>query len=436
VAKLPNGLRLVVIEQSFGRLGGAELVVPGGMAGFASEAPAVFQLMDDCSLAGTTTRTETQVFEAMNSLLAVIQSTVDDDWFSYRVRAPSNHFDQAFELFRDVALHPAFDGALVELKRRRHVAAAPQSAEDPSMLALRALGAAIYGREHPYARSLAPMNMAVPTLTREEVLRAWKTAVDPADATLIVVSDMDTETVKVRAQGLFGAWKHDPARTPPATVPGPLPPSASRARLIGVDRPGATQTTIAYGTAIHSVSSPMRAAEAVVTQLLGAMPSSTTERRLRDELGASVYGTAYMRVRRGAGLSWSQASVAREKTVEALRALEQRVRELHDRGPTLEELTSAKGRLSQSFPRMFETTGGMLDAYARLAAYGQPLDELKTWPALIDEVSVEDVRAAVPAPEAMTAVVVGDLALLRPALAALPWGRMETRDETGAAVAP
>jgi predicted Zn-dependent peptidase len=123
--------------------------------------------------------------------------------------------------------------------------------------------------------------------------------------------------------------------------------------------------------------------------------------------------------------------VARDQTAGALATLAAGVQRMRDPGPSAEELAAAKAMLIRSQPRQLETMVGIVHAYAEIAAYRLPLDWLSTYGAQVQQVSLSEVRAAMPRPETMTTVLVGDLQSLQAPLLALGWGPIEVHDAKG-----
>jgi predicted Zn-dependent peptidase len=114
-----------------------------------------------------------------------------------------------------------------------------------------------------------------------------------------------------------------------------------------------------------------------------------------------------------------------------LEVFERRVRQLGEQGPAADELAAAKRSLTSSLPHRLETVQGVVGEFVEMAAYQLPIDDLATLPARVEALGADDVRAAVPAPGAMKAVVVGDVAALRGPLLALGWGPIEVHDDDG-----
>ena len=265
-------------------------------------------------------------------------------------------------------------------------------------------------------------------IARSDVVRVWREAIDPGEMTLVVAGDVNAVAVRARAEALFGEVKRDPASR--ARVPVP-PATPTPARLILIDWPGATRAVVLCGAAASSIDAPERAAQLVVRALLGGMRSSAVKTRLRDELAAVTSGSVEIRQQNGSGIWWWQGDTPPERATALLSFIQERVRELRSGGPIEGELAAAKTYIQRALPRELETTGGLADALAIIAAYRLPLDDLGAQQVRFDALSAEAVRAATPDPDALKAVVVGDANVLRPSLLALGWSPYQERDAAG-----
>jgi zinc protease len=428
---LTNGMGLIIVERHTMNIVAAELVVRGGDIAFPAEPPALFELMTEASFRGTRAYTENELFDRMNAGFFELRASVGSGWLSYRFRTLKRTQDLALQALGELVLRPTFPAQDVDMDRRRLLAQATREGDDVPLVARRSLYASVFGPSHPYARANRSGAPGLAKLTREDVVRAWKEALDPAQAVLIVVGGVEDQTVRARAEEVFGAWTHDPSQPARTPVPSPQPTAA---RVVVIDRPGAPRVHVLCGSATAAIDSPRRPADLIVHDLLGGMRSSGVETRLRDELGAT-WGVKNQYVQlRAASLSSWEWNAPLESAPRTLAAFERRVRELSERGPSPDELAQAKSYIIHSLPHRLETLQGTVAEIAELAAYQLPLDDLSTMGARIDALTADDVRAAVPPPAAVKVVVVGDLVALRGPLLALGWGPIEVRDTDGALI--
>jgi zinc protease len=428
VTTLANGMKLIVVERHAVRLVAAELVLVGGSASLPDETPAALALMVRCTANGTKSFDEPQLFSEMNTHLIEVSPQVGDSWYGFSMRAPSVSFGRGLQIIHALALEPTFPQASFETARGQAVGHTAFDPDNVDLIARRNLYAALYGPSHPYTRALAPRKADLARVTREDLVRIWRQTVDPSVATLVVAGDVDPREVRRLVEAQFGGWKHDPLFPPRATVPVAAP---SGPRLVVVDRPGAQQAKVLYGAVSPSVGSPDHPTDLLLRALLGGMRSSALATEVRDELGAAWRAGVDFANRPNAGLDWWYGSVAPERTAAVLATLDRRLGELRAQGPAPNELAAAKEAVVRSFPHRYETVKELVATVAQAEAFNLPLDNAGRVIAEVGAVSGDEVRAAVPDPAAVKAVVVGDLTVLGDSLLGLEWGPIEVRDADG-----
>jgi zinc protease len=425
---LPNGMGLLVLERHVTQVVAAQLVVRGGATAFPSESPEALKLMSDMTLHGTKTRNEGQVYDTMARRFFEVDISIRDGWFNFGLRAFSPSFFAGLELLHDVALQPLLAADTLELVRQRHKAYYELHADDPEEISLVNLYAAVFGDTNPYTRFEQNNLGELGKITRDDVVRVWRELMDPTETVLVVAGDVDAAAVRERVEALFNGWKHDPSM--PARVPPPRPTPAA-ARVIVVDRPGASQATVVYGTGITAIDAPQHPHEIVLRALMGGMRSSTVKQRLREQVDSALSATARFRARPGGGVLWWQNDVPPQQAAVLLTALEAQVRGLRDPGPSREELAAVQMHMSRALPRDLDSIGEISERLAEISAYRLPLDDIGRLQAAIDAATPDNVRAVVPDPKSWKAIVIGDLASLRAPLLALGWGPLEERDAGG-----
>ena len=426
---LANGMHLLVVERRSPAVVSAALIVRGGTAGY-PQATTALAVASTIATQGTSHQDSPGLADTLNGLFAdMTTGTSPEDSLRYRVRCMSKSFDGALQVLHDVVVEPTLSQPLLDVERQHRLAMGQRDRDDPGLVGQRMLFEAIFGADHPYALSHRPGTDRLSALTVDEVTRAWRRAIDPSEATLLVAGDVDAAALAGRVQTMFGGWKHDPAHAAPTTPP---PPSPMAPRLFVIDRPGAAQATILYGAATPpaTISAPWPI-EAVTRELFGGMPSSRLARTLRDDLGVAPWSATRSWSRRGPGVMFWQGGVERDEAPEVLAALARRVAELRERGPEDGELADAKQRVGRVLDREFETAAGMIDSLTEIPVLGWSSDELVLRAGRVEALTAADVRTAVPPPESMKAVVIGDLGVLRDRLVALGWGEIEERTPEG-----
>jgi zinc protease len=426
LATLPNGMELIVFERHTLRVVAAELVVRGGTAGLSHESLAAVRVMLNSLMSGTQRRGEVQLYQTMNQGLIQLYPHSNDTWLGISLRAPSASFDQALSILRDVALEPLFPGNAVEVVRRRMLGNDTAHVEPPSRIAQRNLFAALYGVRHPYTQALASPAQDLANVSRDQAVAAWREVMDPAETSLIVVGDVDPLVVRQSVATLFGDWAHPSEARARSTVPAPTL-AAGSGRIIAVDRPGARTTTIVYGGPYPDDSTPRRAAGALLEELVAQAESRATSSAAGGEAGATWRAWRHF----PGSTFWWEKTVAPDQVRSVLQELEGWIGELRDREPTANDLQIARARATHGLPLAFETVENIADTYGDIVGAERPLDSIAQFVAAATELRWPQIRDALPQPDQMRAVVVGDLAAVMDQLFSLGWGPVEVHDPDG-----
>jgi zinc protease len=117
-----------------------------------------------------------------------------------------------------------------------------------------------------------------------------------------------------------------------------------------------------------------------------------TEVRSKHGLAYSVYSYFYPYAQRGPFQVGLQTR--RDQANEALRRVQNVISEFVARGPTEAELKAAKKSLIGGFPLRIDTNRKLLEQVGVIAYYRLPLDWLDTYPARVESVTLQQIRAA------------------------------------------
>ena len=423
--ELPNGLRIVVLEQHELPLVDVMLQVRSGgetdPAGKVGMADLVAAMLTE----GTANRTALQI--ADQAAFLGIQLNASSSWerSTIALHAPTAQLDSALALFSDVALRPAFPAADLERVRKVRLTALQQLRDRAPAIADRAFASAVFG-DHPYGRPLAGTEGSVASITREDVQRFYTTYYRPNNATLLVVGDVRPDDVERRARELFGAWAR-------GTVP--LAPSAAQTRPKGtrvviVDKPGAEQTSFRLG----GIGAPRTTSDyfplQVMNTILGGSYTSRLNANLRETKGYTYGVSSGFGLRRSAGPFIASAEIVTAKTDSALIEFLKELRAIRDTVPA-DELAKAKRYLQLGLPSSLETTQGIAQEFLPLIAYGIPLDfhasAVQRYGA-VTQADVQRVARQYVDPDRLTIVLVGDRKVIEPGIRALNPGEIITRD--------
>jgi predicted Zn-dependent peptidase len=432
--ELPNGLRIVIVEQH--ELPVADMLLqlrtggeadPAGKSGMAA-------LTAGMLTEGTTTRNALQISDQSAFLGVRVGAGSGWEQSTVSLHTPTAQLDSALALFADVALRPAFPAADLERVRKARLTSLQQLRDRGPAIADRAYATALYGEQHPYGRPLAGTEASIASISREDLQRFYGTYYRPNNATLLVVGDVKPDDVERRAQALFGGW----ARAEVPAVPAGTPRTAKGATLILVDKPGAAQSSFRLG----GIGAPRTTSDyfalQVLNTILGGSFTSRLNQNLRETHGYTYGAGSGFSMRRAAGPFTASAEVVSAKTDSALIEFTKELRAIRDTVPS-DELAKAKRYLQLGLPENFETTGGIAGQMLPLLTYGIPLDFYNSAVQKIGAVTQADVQRVARQyidPDKLTLVIVGDRKTIEPGLRALKPGEIVIRDARDVLGAP
>jgi zinc protease len=349
-----------------------------------------------------------------------------------RVSGLADQAPPALALVADLALNPAFaDDEIARLKARRTDALLRQR-EDIGRTADVVARAAYYGPEHPLGASALGDEAAIAATTRAELQGFWRTHARPDRAALVVVGSLDEAAARRLAVQHFGGWK-SPAEAAPAAAAAPAPrPTA--AKLVLVDKPGASQTALQVVGPGPGADAPDAAAAEVMNNALGGLFTSRINHQLREVKGYT-YGV-YSRFAGGRSAThWTaRGNVRGDVTAPALADLLAEVDGVRAAPLPGDELARARNASLLSLPGLFDTNDAVADRLAGAWSLGHPADFWARWPgrlAAVDAAAAQAAARAHVAPASLKIIAVGDLAKVRAPLEALQLGPVELRDADG-----
>lgn len=435
--QLPNGLKIVVVEQHELPLVDVILEMKTGGEADPADKMGTAALTAAMLTEGTTTRSALAIADQSAYLGVRIGAGSGWEQSIASLHAPTAQLDSALALFADVTLHPAFPASDLERVRKVRLTALQQMRDRAPAIADRAYATALYGEQNPYGRPLSGTEASVASIAREDLTRFYATYYRPNNATLLVVGDVRPDDVERRALALFGNWSR--AEVPPVSLA--ASPSHDATTLILIDKPGAAQSSFRLGGIGAPRSTTDYFALQVMNTILGGSFTSRLNQNLRETHGYTYGAGSDFSFRRAAGPFTASAEVVSAKTDSAMIEFLKELRSIRDTVP-ISELAKAKRYLQLGLPQEFETTGSIAGELLPLITYGIPLDFYDTAVQNIGAVTQADVQRVARqyvTPDKLTLVIVGDRKTIEPGIRALNPGEIiirDVRDVLGTAPTP
>ena len=312
--------------------------------------------------------------------------TATVDAIAGSLKTLSANGDSAFDLTALALAHPRFDAEALERVRNAIIGDIRQGQADPSRVARLAFYAHLFS-DHPYGRDplgtpegLAAVGVddlrgfVARTLVRENLLVA-------------VTGDISPERLGVVLDRVFGGL---PATGASAAVAEAVP--QHQGETLVVTRPIA-QSVILFGQQGVKRADPDWFPAYIMNYVLGGGGfSSRMTEEVREKRGLSYGVYSYLYPFDHAALIIGGGATVNAKAGETLALMRQEWWRMAQDGITADELRNAKTYLTGSFPLQFSSASAIARTVLQVRHDRLGLDYLKRRDALIEAVTVEDVK--------------------------------------------
>jgi zinc protease len=319
------------------------------------------------------------------------------------------------ELLSDILMHPTFPDSEMGEERDQMLAALASRFDNPYELAEEHFANQLYGEKNPHGWVLEPED--VQKITRDALVAFWKAFYRPNNALLAVAGDVDPARLRGELEKAFGPWQRADVPSRPVFKMAAL----KETRVLVVDKPDLTQTTILLGHRGLRHADPMWFAATLMNYVLGGSDFSSrlmTDVRAKRGLtygisssyGASLYDGAFL----------VSMSTKNENVWQALVATVNQIRKMRNEGPTPEELAKGKGYYAGSYPFELQTAAGVASAIVAAELHGLGLDYVEKFAlhmAAVDQAQAKEAAGTLLDPDNVLVVVVGKGDAIEPQIA-------------------
>jgi len=296
--------------------------------------------------------------------------------------------DEAFALLRLAIQQPRFDAEPLNRIRDQIVAGIQASALDPSTKGEIAWREALYAG-HPYARSDEGTESTLATITPDDVRQFHDRVFARGNLVVGVVGAIDAETLNRRLDELFGDLPAEPALSPVVRAE----PKFAQQINVASNLP---QTTLQLAWPGIERNAPQFFAAYLMNHILGGGSfSSRLFEEVREKRGLT-YGISSALVNR----DYSSAlvigtSTRADRAAETLALIRSEVAKMATEGPTQAELDFAKKYVIGAYAiNNLDTSGAIARTLVELQLDGLGIDYIDRRTALIEAVTLDDVKAA------------------------------------------
>ena len=421
--KLSNGLEVWMVRQPELPIVSMNLVLNTGGAANPAGKEGLSSITASLLDTGTKTRSAVEIANQLQSIGANLGAGSSWDQTNVSLQTLTRNLDKALDIYADVINNPAFPADELETQRKRALVGFIQRKDNPNAISNVVYNALLYGKDHPYGKSLGGDENSITGLKREDVVKFYETYYRPNNAALIVVGDVDAKTLIPKLEKAFAGWKAGDV----SAVNTPEAETFDAPGIYIVDKPGAAQSVISIGQIGVARDNPDYFPLQVMNSILGGQFSARVNMNLREDKGYTYGARSGFSFRRGAGPFSASADVKTAVTKESVLEFMKELNGIRGAIPvTKAELEYNKQSIIRRFPRTVETVGQISGSLADLYVYDLPATYYNDYIQKVNAVTVEDVNRVANkylTPDKMAIVIVGDKAVIEPKLKEIDvWG--------------
>jgi zinc protease len=409
---LHNGLAVWLVESHRLPTVSASLASRLGSAGDPPGRPGLADLTTDALDGGTTQRDALGLSRELESAGATLGDDTGKDGTWLTATSLTGHAKDTLGVLADVVRNPTFPAEEVDRARDAAIVDLQQNRDDAGTIADIVALREVYGAGHPYGHRSEGTEEGLRAATIDDLRQAHARAFTPNTTALLLSGDLTEAQARTLAEDAFGSWTTGDDFQPDVGVPPAAgPPAGSPDRVLVVDKPGASQTSLVLAAPGLARADPDFELTLVTNQIFGGGFASRLNNNLRETHGYTYGAYSDIDALRGIGLITMNMAVQGESTADAVSEALHEAGDLATSGVTDEELARATQFLAGTTRTLFDTNSATLSTLRTLYLDDLPVDYYQTRPARLARITTADVAGAARrrfAPNAFTVVAVGD----------------------------
>ncbi len=326
------------------------------------------------------------VNEAAERIGAVLNAYTSHDLVAFHITARAQRGLEAADLLTDFVARPRIDPAELDRERGVVVQEIARANDQPATMAEHLIDEAAFG-DHPLGRPVLGTTEHIrETFTRQAIVAFRERRWAPARGGAFAVGNL--ESLDGELEDLF-------TRFPALPEPEPYDPAPPFTPQVLVRERDSNQSHLrmSYRPGVVVADPRQRAALVIYSTLLGGSMGSRLFDEIREQRGLAYSVHSAPHAYADVPVLQLSAGLESSKLIEAYSRMREIVTELREQGPTESEIERARAYAAGARAIAFENTGAVArHAAQQTIVYGESADPDATI-ALLDEVTVADVRA-------------------------------------------
>ncbi len=183
----------------------AKLFIDGGVAAFSDEQAGLEQLTLRTAVNGGSKSTPKDEFSSqLDSMGSSVSYSTHRDYSAVNLRCVLKHFDASWDLFAEAIREPAFPEKELGVQRQAQVAEISRIQENPNQL-VGHTARELITKGHPYQRLQMGTTENVKGFSLQDLKEYHDELINAARLTLVVVGDIDRDTLRQKVKESLGS---------------------------------------------------------------------------------------------------------------------------------------------------------------------------------------------------------------------------------------
>lgn len=386
-AVLPNGCVLIAQQVKDAPLVSLNGFVKGGTIWELPEKIGSTNLMAQILKRGTETKTAHEIDEFLESRGAALGFSATHEGISFHLSCLPQDYDDCAKLLTEILFHPTFPEEELEKQRLRVINAVKDALTRPEEVSYRRFLSLAYSPEHPLHYPVDGIPESLGSLSRDDILAAYKTAFHPARTILAVVGNMEPQKMLDTLASLISDWKADS----PESVEFPAAPLPEEMQRDQERLPDKSQSWITIGhRGLKRTDESFYAANVLTTILGSGWGRLFTE--IRDNRGLAYAVGASLQAGLLEGPFVVRMGVNPKDIDQAIDSAIAELQKIRTQPPSEDEVADAKNYLLGRLVLSMETVTGVASMLVTCELYGLGLDYPQRAKSFYEPITPERVR--------------------------------------------
>ncbi len=411
-AKLKNGMKVVLAKRE-----GVPTVVMNMVfdAGYATDpaakagrASVAMNMMDE----GTKSMDALQINEQLSMLGASLNAGSDLDASYVNMTTLKPSLDASLDLYADVLLNPAFPDKEFQRLKKDQLSRIKREKATPVQMALRVFPQYLYGEDHAYSLPLtgSGYEKTIEDMDLKDIQDFYGDWLQPNNATLVVVGDLEMNDLVSRLEKRFGDWEK--SKTPTKTIT--KVEAVKGKKLYLMDRAESQQSVIIAGYLTDPYGAIPKAAEETMINVFGGQFTSRLNMNLREDKHWSYGARCFVWDAKGQRPFMAYAPVQTDKTKESIEEMMKEFNMIIGDKPVMQEEVSKNTQNSiMELPGRWETNRSVANSVVEIEKYDLEKDYYQKYDQMMRGLKLGEVQGVAQKmikPDQLNWFVVGDKA--------------------------